>query len=689
MIFFGRWTWRSGVAPERHPSASQNHQRFLLRAAWAAFMMSMNPRLVKTIGCLLLGGILTAQAGCALRGPLPTAAPAPPVIAPTISDGQAFEAAERLAREHPDKAVDAYEGFILTFPASPLVGEALMRLGGRYRDRGDMGDAIGSWRRILADFRQSPLAGRAALEILSTYFQEGDFERLVAEAEGFPQDIFGAAQQPKVLEMLADSYLALGRPVDAAAAAVRAWETAPEARRPGLIEKTRLALGSLAPEAVPALLGRPMSDEARRLLDALCQDVVYDHHLLGCMLPLTGPYETYGRRAFNGIELALDQFANRPEAPSVRVRVEDTGSADQRAAPAVENLALARVAAIIGPMATAGPAATEAQIRHIPIVAFTQRDQIPTIGDFVFRHFITPRMQVEALVHWAVARQAMTRFAVLYPAEKYGQTFKDHFEEVVRAYGGEIACSVSYDPSQTDFADQVKQLIGLHYPVPAARKAALAAAHGPRHGPEPRPVSPPPSDWATVPRYVDVRQLSGSGSRSGPGPEKKPPILDFDALFIPDAPSKAGLIIPQLAYHDVTDRVLMGTNLWQSQKLLDMARPYVEGAVFPTGFFAADPAPTVADFVARFKVAYGQAPGFIEAVAYDTTMMLLEIISRPAVRSRTQVRDGLRHGVFPAAVSGATRFSADGEPHKALRLITIEQGQFLLHDVVSPADGPP
>ena len=652
-------------------------------------MVSMNPRLRKSIGCLVLGGIITVQAGCALQAPSPTAVPVPPITAPAISDAQTFEAAERLARERPDKAVEAYRGFILRFPTSPLVAEALMRLGGLYRDRGDMGDAYHAWRRVLADFRQSPLAGQAAFEVLSTYYRQGDFERFVAESEGLPQDIFGPSLQPKVLEMLADGLLALGRPADAVVAGVRAWEMAPEARRPGLIEKMRLALGGLAPEALPDLLSRPMSDAARRRLDALVRDVVYDHHLLGCMLPLTGPYETYGRRALSGIELALGQFANRPDAPPVRIRVEDTGSADERAAPAVETLALARVAAIIGPMATAGPAATEAQVRHIPIVAFTQREQIPTIGDFVFRHFITPRMQVEALVHWAVARQAMTRFAVLYPAEKYGQTFKDHFEEVVRAYGGEIACSVAYDPSQTDFADQVKRLIGLHYPVPAARKAALAVAHGPRHGPAPRPVSPSASGWGTVSRYVDVRQLSGSGSRSGPGPEKKPPILDFDALFIPDAPSKAGLIIPQLAYHDVTDRVLMGTNLWQSQTLLDMARPYVEGAVFPTGFFAADPAPTVADFVVRFTAAYGRPPGFIEAVAYDTTMMLLEIISRPEVRSRTQIRDGLSHTVFPAAVSGATWFVADGEPHKTLRLITIQQGQFSLHDVVSPAAGPP
>ena len=67
-------------------------------------------------------------------------------------------------------------------------------------------------------------------------------------------------------------------------------------------------------------------------------------------------------------------------------------------------------------------------------------------------------------------------------------------------------------------------------------------------------------------------------------PDAKP-IFDFEALFIPDSPRQSSLMIPQLAYYDITGVVLLGTNLWSSEQFIRANRQFMQGAVIPTGFF--------------------------------------------------------------------------------------------------------
>ena len=53
--------------------------------------------------------------------------------------------------------------------------------------------------------------------------------------------------------------------------------------------------------------------------------------------------------------------------------------------------------------------------------------------------------------------------------------------------------------------------------------------------------------------------------------------MDFDAVFIPDTYNMVGLIAPQLRFYGIEDVLLLGTNLWHSGHLMEMARKYVQG----------------------------------------------------------------------------------------------------------------
>ncbi len=105
--------------------------------------------------------------------------------------------------------------------------------------------------------------------------------------------------------------------------------------------------------------------QALRMLQDLKTHSASQRHAIGCLLPLTGTYEAYGKKALKGIELAQNQFALlNPDAP-LTILIKDTESDPQKTITAVKELAESGVAAIIGPVATADIAADRgAKIWH-------------------------------------------------------------------------------------------------------------------------------------------------------------------------------------------------------------------------------------------------------------------------------------------------------------------------------------
>ena len=88
------------------------------------------------------------------------------------------------------------------------------------------------------------------------------------------------------------------------------------------------------------------------------------------------------------------------------------------------------------------------------------------MGDYVFRNFITPGMQVKTLVSYAIKKLQLKRFAILYPDENYGKTFMNLFWDEVIALGGKVVGAEPYNINHTDFADPIKKLVGLNYDIP-------------------------------------------------------------------------------------------------------------------------------------------------------------------------------------------------------------------------------
>ncbi len=404
---------------------------------------------------------------------------------------------------------------------------------------------------------------------------------------------------------------------------------------------------------------------------------------LGVLLPLTGPFASYGEESLRGILLAAriydaDSKLRRPSVSTsgpglpalaidgcaregIRLLVRDSGGTPERAAAAVRSMARHRdLVAIIGPLlsAEAEAAAEGAEDAGVPLLTLTSREEVPRMGRYVFRLRTTPRDEVRYLVDHAVGKLAARRFAILYPQDNYGRGMRDQFWQVVEELGGHVVAVSSYSPEATDFADAIRRMIGYSL-LTRGEKVALKERDALMR--RARRLLP---EKGAIARKVAYQLL-------GPEGDPLPPIIDFDALFIPDSYEKVVLIAPQLAFHEVEGVQLLGTGAWSHPDLLRIARKHVRGAVISVPFHPDSQFPFVAKFVERFRRTFGAAPDRFAAQAFDAASLVLVQLAA-GLDSRSSVRDGvLRTQAFPG-VSGVTTLLPDGNARKRPFLLGVK-----------------
>jgi branched-chain amino acid transport system substrate-binding protein len=151
-------------------------------------------------------------------------------------------------------------------------------------------------------------------------------------------------------------------------------------------------------------------------------------------------------------------------------------------------------------------------------------------------------------------------------------------------------------------------------------------------------------------------------------PKEEPkPIINFQAIFIPDDFKRINLVVPQLAYYDIKEVQLLGTNGWNSPDLLRDSGKFVNRAVFVDGFFKDSPLPAVRSFVMDFEDTFGSSPTLLEALSFDTTSLILRTISTRGSFS-SEALLSLRGY---SSVTGFTGFTAAGEGMRNLFLLTV------------------
>ena len=437
--------------------------------------------------------------------------------------------------------------------------------------------------------------------------------------------------------------------------------------------------------------GGAYADGARAVQQA-AQGSPLRPNLVGIVLPLTGDLKGFADQALNGIALTLDLQGRG----KVQVEVVDTRGEPDVAAEAVEQLAQKGAIAVLGPLGIAEglAAATRAQQLGVPMISLSRADGLTSLGEYVFRDMPTSNAQARAVAEYAQKKLNAKSFGILQPDSAYGDEMARYFWDAVDAGGSEVRAFEHYPLRTTTFKPFVQRMVGRSPEDLDERQQFSEQAEKIT-----KEISDP---------YRRRKALSQLRNQQAP-------IVDFDAVFIPDAARTVRLIAPAIAAEDVITTgcdtrelelvkrttkneqlrtvQLLGTSLWDSPDLVDersgVAR-YVQCSIFVDVFFANSERPATRKFVDEFSTTYRRPPGFLEAHAYDAAGLLKRILEERRPQSRDELRAALANAGKPfEGAAGDTVFGKDREAQKAFFWLWINRGSIVEFDPEGPPPVPP
>jgi branched-chain amino acid transport system substrate-binding protein len=420
----------------------------------------------------------------------------------------------------------------------------------------------------------------------------------------------------------------------------------------------------------------PYAQEAQAMLARVDRVGTVRGRTLGVLVPLTGKYQRLGEAVMRGIKLAL-------KGSDVEVLVKDTQGDPARAAAAVEELVFEDgAAAAIGPLfgEDSRRAAVVAQDLGLPLLTLTRNEDVTDIGPYIFRNMLTYSAEGQALAAWAIDVMGYKSFAVLYPNTPYGVEMTNDFWDQVTVRGAAVRGAESYANDQTTFTSEAKKLVGRYYLDDRTDYLEDAKA-------------------ATK----DAKDAFRRRKALEKAKKDLEPIVDFEALFIPDEWSRVGLIAPALAVEDIITNTcdareieklkkttgktdihtvtLLGGQGWNSPKnaegvprLIERGGKFVLCSVFVDGFYAESNREATRRFVRAYTEAYPDAtPLLLDAVAYDSARILRQVLEgqKPPL-TREAVRAALAAVKDFDGATGKTTFNERREAEKPLFFLTVD-----------------
>jgi outer membrane PBP1 activator LpoA protein len=299
-------------------------------------------------------------------------------------------------------------------------------------------------------------------------------------------------------------------------------------------------------------------------------------------------------------------------------------------------------------------------------MTLSRREDVAEGRDCVFALALAPRVEAELVAEYATRTLGLRRFALLYPSDAYGLAVRAAFWDALVVRGGEVVAVVRYAPDTQDFSTTIRRLVGYDLLPPATLEAVKE-----RDAMRKRAKRLPPKAANELRMEADAL--------AAPDGSPLPPYVDFEALFIPDSAGNVGLIAPHLAFQNVLGVRLLGTSDWHDRGLLSLAGQHVDGAVFPTGFFAGSTQPQLKEFQAAYQRAFAKTPSYLAAQSYDAMQLLARELLAGA-NERGEVGRRLRSGSLHAGASGVIAIDRSGRVTKRPHLVGVERGAFMSVD---------
>jgi branched-chain amino acid transport system substrate-binding protein len=261
-----------------------------------------------------------------------------------------------------------------------------------------------------------------------------------------------------------------------------------------------------------------------------------------------------------------------------------------------------------------------------------------------------------------------------------------HFWDALDEKQAEVTAIESYAHDQTTFTTEAKSLVGRGV-VAGTTKAVVECREQAR----------------TIDNdYRRRKALEGCN-------DKARPIIDFEAIFIPDSYKAVSFVIPALIAEDVlltnhkwavdaykkatgNEKVrpvqLLGPNTMNDPDIAARLGRTVDGAVFVDGFDPLDQTPLVQNFLEGFQRGARSRPTLIEAQTYDAARLLgallegqLAATGNQRAVTRAAMQQGLDNVDGFVGVTGKIGFDAEGDSLVPLSFFKLEREKVERFDV--------
>ncbi len=337
---------------------------------------------------------------------------------------------------------------------------------------------------------------------------------------------------------------------------------------------------------------------------------------IGAFLSLTGATSAYGVSAANAIKLAAEE-TNRNGAidgKQIELEIEDDQSNTQDVPGIVEHLIKEhKVHALIAePVSTRAMMAAPIAQRNqtVMISSASVKPELTMQGDYIFRACFISSTEGEAIAKFAVDRLKAKKVAILLDD-------KNDYAVVLAAF----------------FADSFKKLGGE---IVSQQKYEANAA--------------------------DLNSQMEAIKSAAP-----------DIIFAPGFYTTAPLVARAVKTSDIK-ATLIGSDGWDSPKLMDGGSEPFENVYFANHFWAGNDDPLVKKFVADYRAKYGVDPDAGAATAYDAARMLFDAFKRAKSTDSSAVRNALAQTKDFPGVTGKITLDANRNAQVPVYMLRIEKG---------------
>lgn len=581
------------------------------------------------------------------------------------------------AKKQYEQAAKAVDGFFSAYPQSKQADRGLWLAGDIQFALRNYPQALKYYMELLEKHPTSPRKTEAKHRVGLCYYEIKAYDLAIDNLED-RSAVTDPAKLLRTAEVLSASYLAKGRLLSAVREFAYLAGYAPnEKQRAGyrdrirdLIEKkltdedlATLASGKTSPADIALLRRAGLLIEMHRYRDAIATAkdflerfpnhpektraemqladatarLTAPRHTLGVLAPQTGPASFFGDRVLKGIQLAVLAYNTKNPENRVEVIVQDTEGSADKAVSGLAELAKKNVVAVIGPLLSREVEALAPSLAKVQVPVITPTASgagLTELSPWIFRNALTNASQAAAAARYGLGLQ-MKKVVVFAPDDAYGRDLSRLFTRELTKKA-EILATLTYPGDANDFGPYIRKLIEIDL---RSQK------------------TPIPEDDQERKRLFQIY------------------VPSFDALYLPGQAERVGLLIPQLAFYNITGKIMIGSSSWHAPDLLERAGQHAEGAVFFDGFCPECPEPTIKTMGDAFRSAYQEDPDLLASQAYDAAAMVLAALQQ-GKETPAAVRDALLVLKEFPGVSGSTSFNNTGEAIKKLFLIRVENGKF-------------